>query len=679
MHFGSLHILDIGVVLLYLVAVVWIGRRASAGTKNEEGFFLAGRKLGKLYQFFLNFGNATEPQGAVSTASFVYQQGAPGSWLSFQTVFMNPYFWFMNVWFRRVRLTTLSDLFEDRYASRGLSLFYAMFQILVACVFLGFGNVTAYKIASSLVVKQQVEWTAAERASVEGYREMKQLEKQSSAGTLSAADENTLATLRDRQARGELRSYVTVLNDLLFYVVFSVVVGAYIVMGGMAAAAVNEGLQSVLIIVFSILLIPTGLKAIGGWSALAEKVPRQMFDLFGSGQMEQFSVLSICGILLVSIVQNGGLSHNMGICGSAKNELAARSGVSGTYLKRLMIIMWAFAGLIAVALFTPGGLSDPDATWGAMANQLLGPGLIGLMLAGVLAGTMSTLAAKALAISSLFVRNVYRQLFPALTQTQGVYYARWTIVVVLALGALSAWLMADFLSIVNLVLTVNLPFGAAVLLTYFWRRTTAPAVWACVVLSTLAILIVPWTASHVPGIGNNPELTEMSTPSTGRPTPVYFNKVVRSDPANAESNLVASGGLNRFNLECWLLGKAGLDVESYTATQRLTAQFFFDGLFPFAVLIVVSLMTRPTDPQRVARFYGKMKTPVGDTPELEAAAMEETFRNPTRFDHTKLLPRSNWEFCKWDRVDTIGFLACCAVSAAIVGLFVFLLRKASGV
>jgi SSS family solute:Na+ symporter len=678
MRFGSLHLLDILVVLAYLLAVIWIGRRASAGVKSEEGFFLAGRKLGKLYQFFLNFGNATEPQGAVSTASFVYQQGAPGCWLSFQTVFMNPYFWFMTVWFRRVRLTTVSDLFEDRYASKGLSLFYAMFQILVACVFLGFGNVTAYKIASSLVVKPQVEWTAADRASVEGYHELKLLEKQAAAGTLPAAQQPSLDKLRDRNARGELHSYITVLDDVLFYVVFSVVVGTYIVLGGMAAAAVNEGLQSVLIIVFSLLLIPTGLYAIGGWSALAEKVPRQMFDLFGTGNVEQFSVVSLAGILLVSIVQNGGLSHNMGIAGSAKNEFAARFGaVSGTYLKRFMIILWAFAGLIAVALFGVGGLSDPDATWGALSNRLLGPGLVGLMLAGVLAGTMSTLAAKALAISSLFVRNVYRQLWPDLNQTQGVFYARWTIVVVLALGTVSAWLMGDFLSIVNLVLTVNLPFGAAVLLTYFWRRVTAPAVWACVLLSALVILIVPWTASHVPALASHPALVQMSPAPSGRPAPVYFNKVVRTNPDDPASALVAGGGLNRFNLECWVLGRAGLDVAALSPTQRLTAQFFFDGLFPFAVLLVASLLTRPTDPQLVRPFYGKMKTPIGETPELEAAALDETRRQPERFDHLKLFPRSNWEFCKWDRVDTIGFLVCSAISGAIVGFFVLLLRAAA--
>jgi hypothetical protein len=93
--------------------------------------------------------------------------------------------------------------------------------------------------------------------------------------------------------------------------------------------------------------------------------------------------------------------------------------------------------------------------------------------------------------------------------------------------------------------------------------------------------------------------------------------------------------------------------------------------------MIVSWLTRPTDPQRVAQFYGKMKTPVGDTPELEAAGMAETRRNPTRFDHTKLLPRSNWEFCKWDRVDTIGFLACSALSGVIVGIFIVFLRWAA--
>jgi hypothetical protein len=113
-----------------------------------------------------------------------------------------------------------------------------------------------------------------------------------------------------------------------------------------------------------------------------------------------------------------------------------------------------------------------------------------------------------------------------------------------------------------------------------------------------------------------------------------------------------------------------------TPAGRETAQFLFDAFFPFLVLFVVSLVTRPPERERIDQFYGKMKTPVGATPELEAAAMAETRRNPNRFEHTKLFPGSSWEFAKWDRVDTLGFLGCCGVSAAIIGLFLFLLRWA---
>jgi Na+/proline symporter len=601
----------------------------------------------------------------------VFQRGVTGVWFSFQTVFMNPYFWFMNTWFRRVRLVTAADLFEDRFGSRGLSRLYALFQVAVACVFLGFGNYVAYKIASSLVVKPEVQWSAEERSSVEDYRELKLLEKQVVAGGLAAEAKPRLDTLRDRSARGELHSYITLLRSLPFYVGFTIVVGAYIVLGGMAAAAVNEALQSVLIIVFSVLLIPTGLSAIGGWSELAHKVPGQMLNLFsGAGGSPVF----ICAVLFVSIVQNGGLSHNMGIAGSAKNEFAARMGVTGNYLKRFMIILWAFAGLIAIALFGVGGLADPDVVWGAMSNRLLGPGLIGLMLAGVLAGTMSTLAAKALAISSLFVRNFYRHLRPTATQGQAVAAARWTIICVLALGVISAELMGDVESIVKLVLTVNVPFGAAILTMFFWRRLTAKAVWWSVALSVLAILLAPLTAANFTAVRQSPALAITSPGADGKPVPVYWKQLVRTNPADAASPLEGRG---RFSFECWALSKFGLNPAQLTPNGRESAQFYFDGLFPFIVLFVVSYLTRPTDQARVDQFYGKMKTPVGDTPELEAAGMEATRQNPGRFDHTKLVRNSSWEFCKWDRVDTVGFLICCAVSAAIIGIFVLLLHAAA--
>lgn len=673
MAFGNFDVIDVAVIVAYFATVVYLGYRHSKQSTSEEGFFLAGRKLGRLYQFFLSFGNATEPQGAVSTASLVLQRGVTGAWFAFTTVFMNPYFWFMNTWFRRVRLVTLADLFEDRLGSRGLSRFYALFQVFVACALLGFGNFVAYKIASSIAIKPEAHWSAAERASVEGFGELKRLEQQIVAGTLPAYAEPRLHDLRDRRARGELHSYITVLPSLPFYLVFAAVVGTYMILGGMAAAAINEGLQGILIIVFSVLLIPTGLHAIGGWSQLAHRVPRDMLDLFsGDGG----SPLFIVSVMLAGLVQIHGLSHNMGIYGSAKNELAARlGGVGGAYMKRLMIILWAFAGLIAIALFGPNGLADPDAAWGVMTTKLLGPGFLGLMLAGVLAGTMSTLAAKALAIASLFVRNFCRHLWPGMTQAQSVRVARWTIFAVLALGVISAEVMNDVETLVKLVLTVNIPFGASVILMFFWRRLTCSAVWVAVLVSAVAILVAPLTAASIRTSARHPALTQLVTAPNGQPVPVYFKQVVRIDPADPSSALEGRG---RFNFECWALGHVGLDPAKLTPSGRETAQFLFDSLFPFAVLILVSLVTRPPDRERIDQFYGKMKTPIGATPELEAAAMAETRRNPTRFASTKLFgATSNWEFAKWDRVDALGFLGCCATSGAIVLLFWGLLRWAA--
>jgi hypothetical protein len=106
-------------------------------------------------------------------------------------------------------------------------------------------------------------------------------------------------------------------------------------------------------------------------------------------------------------------------------------------------------------------------------------------------------------------------------------------------------------------------------------------------------------------------------------------------------------------------------------------RLFFDALTPFLLLIGVSLLTRPPTGERVDHFFGKMKTPVGDTPELDDAEMAETTRDPHRFDHLKLFPGSSWEFTKWNRLDTVGFFACCAISGAIVLFFWGLLEYVS--
>jgi solute:Na+ symporter, SSS family len=615
-----MNLADIAVIVAYLTIVLVVGMRASSG-KSEEGFLLAGRKLGKAYQFFLNFGNACDANGAVSTASVVYQQGISGVWISFQTVFMNPYYWFMAPWFRRSRLVTNGDLFEDRFDSRALASFYAMYQIGVAILLIAFGNFVGFKVTSVLLNPG--------------------------------------------------------IGPLPFYLIYSTVVGVYIVSGGLAAAAANQALQGVLIVVFSVLLIPSGLSAVGGWHAIAGKVPAGMLKLFGATSGSQFTGWAVAAVVFVSLIQMHSVLSQMTILGAARNEFAARFGLStGTYAKRAMIVLWAFVGIIAIALFSgPSRLGDPDTVWGSMSKALLGPGIRGLMVAGILAADMSSLAAQTVTVAGLFVRNLYGIARPSRSVDQTVRAARFAVVIVLILSVMVATLMSNLKSVMLLILYGNVGFGAAIFMIFHWRRLTAAAVWVSVVLSLIVSVLVPFGAQMVPSVRTDPRVVQLSRTARdaqGQALPLYFDHVEIPASAHDGSSLVGSG---RFNFELLLLKGLGLKVERLSSGGILASQFFFDGLFPFAVLIVVSHLTPRTNSFLVLRFYGKMKTPVGATPELDRLAVEETAANPSRFDHLKLFPRSQWEFCRWTREDTLGFLACCCLSGAILGGFSLLVRS----
>jgi SSS family solute:Na+ symporter len=678
MYFGDIHILDIAVIVAYLAVVIVLGFRESKKVTGEEGFFLAGRSLGRVYQFFLNFGNATDANGAVSTVSLVYRQGVSGIWLGFQLVFVNPYYWFMNVWFRRVRLVTMADLFTDRLGSRGLATFYSLFQIMIAVfVIIGFGNLVTYKISSALIVKSESAWTVEDRSAIEGYQELNALVKTSATTPLDEPSHARLNELRERQASGELKSFISALRPVPFYIGYTLVVGVYVILGGMAATAVNEVIQSLIIIVFSVLLIPVGFAAIGGAGELAERVPMEAFNLFSSQGDGQINIYSLLAVLLVAVIQINGIIGNMGIAGSATNERAARYGaVSGTYAKRVMFVLWAFTGLIAVALFQgPTALSDPDLAWGTMSRELLGPGLLGLMLTGVLAANMSTVAAQTVSASALFVRNLFQPIFPNRGEKTALLVGRFAMVGALGFGVVAASMMTSVFSALVLVQTVAVPLGATVWLMFFWRRLTVPGAWAGILLATALNIVGPFTVSQIDAIKVHPTLTARVDGVDGTPLPVYFETVAREDPADPDSPLVGSG---RLHLELVVVKLLGINPAQMSNAGRFGMRFLVDAITPFIFLIGVSLLTRPPKRELIDQFYGRMKTPVGATRELEAAGIAATRAEPDRFDHTKLVRNSNWEFTKWDREDTIGFFACCAISCSIVGVFWGLLRLASG-
>ncbi len=697
MKFFGLHWIDATILLIYILVVLAIGKIFSHGVKGEKDFFLGGRSLGRWLQFFLNFGNMTDPGQAATTASSVYRQGAGGAWLALITLFLTPYYWFMAVWFRRVRLTTMADLFHERFGSQFLATLYALTMLMVAIVgVIAGGNVVALKTLQPLMVKDPAIYTAAEKQSVADFHEFTALRTQRQTAPLAGDAAARYDLLNDYYKRGALQPYVSYLQPVAFYLVSTSLVAIFIMLGGLKASAVVDAIQAVLVVVISTILIPFGLMRIGGLGALHEKVPAMMFNLFGGDPASEYTWYSIGALLLVQMIGIGGTQGNMAVAGSAKNEFAARLGsVTGGFSKRFITIAWAFSGLMAFALFGPN-LSDPDQAWGLMTRELLPVGLIGLMITGILGGKIALLGAQSVVLSGLVVKNLYEPLVRGRSERHYMIVARLAVPLLLAAGVLVGLFLNSIVAILKFAIVLLLVWGVPITTLFIWRRVTQRAVVVQVLATLVLIAVLPAVVPAIPSLARSSSLTLLTrervvtvpvaasaadvaaglAPAEGKtimkprriePVAVFFEEgVVRVDPKDPNSPKTGKG---LFRPEVYLLSLLGFDVAGFTSAHLLTTRYLVDFLLPVIILIAMSLLTARTDPARLARFYVRMKTPVAPTQEEDARAVEESYANPTRYDHLKLFPNSNWEFTQWDKVDTVGFVGCLALVGVVLLVF----------
>jgi len=214
-----------------------------------------------------------------------------------------------------------------------------------------------------------------------------------------------------------------------------------------------------------------------------------------------------------------------------------------------------------------------------------------------------------------------------------------------------------------------------------WRRLTKPAVIAQVVICFTIYAIVPNLFPSIPAARSHPALLAETTPrqvtvvtgalqedvDAGRATAIgetirkphlieatgiYFERVVRTDPADPESQLEGQG---RFHAEIWVLSWAGIDFSTWNKAQLVAARFFFDALFPFLLLFAISAFTRPVDKARLDRFYGKLHTAVQPSADEDIAAVERAALHPEDFEPQKIWRGSSWEILRPGKIDIIGF------------------------
>ena len=694
MQIWGLHPVDLGMIVIYLAVMIYLGRRAAGESKTLDDFFLAGRRLGKAYQFFLNFGCSTHADQAVAVSREVYRQGIGGMWIQSLVLFLTPFYWFTTLLFRRVRLTTIGDFFAERFQSNFLAACYAIFTLVMsAFIGGGIGYLVAGKTMVAMTPKPLELCTPAERTSIVEFNEFHQLDGRRATG-LTPEQQTRYDVLAEKNKKGELRSFVSYVSEVWFYVIYVIVVGAYTMMGGFKAAAITDAIQGILIVIFSVLLVPVGLSALGGFAGLHAKVPAHMFELFGSATLSEYAWYTVLGMVLANLVSIIAVVSGMQTAGSARNEFTARIGmIGGMFLKRILMLFWALAGLLAIGLYA-GRLHDPDLIWGVMTRTLLWPGAIGLMLVGVLAASMSSLGASAVSHSALFIRNLYKLWVPDKSDAHYLLVGRIMIAVTLAGGIVVALVADSLLGLFQYAISVPAIFGASIWLGFMWRRVTKWAVVLQVFICLTIYALIPTVFPLIPSISSHPEFLRETAPRTvvvagpataddvaagraasagepiGRtqvvaPVGILFDRVARVDPANPQSPRV---GLGRFQAELWVLTWVGVDFSRWSKPQLVAARFFFDAFFPFVLLFVFSLVTRPVPKRILDAFFARIHTPVQPSPDQEAAALACARANPGQFEKDKLFPGTQWEIMKPARSDFIGFFGTWALVGVVIAL-----------
>ncbi len=256
-----------------------------------------------------------------------------------------------------------------------------------------------------------------------------------------------------------------------------VLTGIYTVMGGMRAVAYTSAIQTVILVVGSACVTYFGLKALGGWSELRHWCGSEMFNLWKplvpDGFESTWAPVKEETRMAWYFNDNYpwiGMLFCAPIIGlwywctdqyivqrviSAPNEQVARRGsICAAALKLLPVFIFIIPGMIAFALaksgqnatlaqtfFDENGQMVRDNAQQAfpmLVTEVLPMGVRGIVVAGLLAALMSSLAGAFNASAALFTIDFYSKLRPQATQQRIVWVGRVATVVMVLIGL--AWI-----------------------------------------------------------------------------------------------------------------------------------------------------------------------------------------------------------------------------------------------
>jgi SSS family solute:Na+ symporter len=174
---------------------------------------------------------------------------------------------------------------------------------------------------------------------------------------------------------------------------------------------------------------------------------------------------------------NIGSEHFIGLAGSgaASGIAVGHFTILAGFLKILPVIMLVVPGMIARALYPSEMAADSNSAFPLLVVRLMPSGLVGLMVAAMLAALMSSLSAVFNSSSTIFTMDFYRHLRPQAGERELVNVGRAATTLMVALGLLWIPFMGQISSqlwvyLQSLQAYVSPPIAAVFLLGVVWKR-----------------------------------------------------------------------------------------------------------------------------------------------------------------------------------------------------------------
>jgi len=425
-------------IVVYLAAVVAIGIKCSKKNKDVDDFYLGGRKLGPLVTAMS--AEASDMSGwlLMGLPGLVYLCGlAEATWTAVGLAVGTYLNWLivakrLRNYSSRIDAITLPDFFLKRFRDNT--------KVLVIA-------------ASIMIIIFFIPYTAS------GF-----------------------------STCGKLFSSLFGIDYHLAMVISAVVIVLYTSLGGFLAASVTDFVQSVIMSIALVVVLVFGIHVAGGWNAVAENA-KSITDYLsltsttdGAGGIVSYGAMPIVSTLAWGLGYFGMphiLLRFMAIGDAKKIKTSRRVASVWVVIAMGVAIVIGMVGLAMSKVEPSLVLADSETVIVAIASLLSKYGVVfallaGIILAGILASTMSTADSQLLAAASAISQDIMVGAFKVkITSKVKMLIARATVVLIAVLGVVFAWNPdSSVFRIVSFAWAgFGATFGPLMLFSLFWKRT----------------------------------------------------------------------------------------------------------------------------------------------------------------------------------------------------------------